>query len=294
MSAEGRRYDSPVTDWPWWFAPVGLVVAVVLALAAALIVEIPASIAGVHFSASSEPPGGIELIDTVLQDAIFVITSVLIARSGMRRVRSSQFGLVSTPAVRAAVLVVCAFLVFLVFSIVWATVLKISTEEKLLEQLGANEGTALLIGSAALTCVVAPICEEFLFRGLIFTSLRNWKGPLPAAIITGLVFGAVHATSAPEQDLLPLAVLGFALCMLYRWTGSLYPCIAAHALNNVIAFGELESWGWQIPVLLVGALGAIFLLMQLARRVGLITDDWGPGGRGEPGVATAGGGGAMP
>lgn len=273
MSAEGRRYDSPVTDWPWWFGPVGLLVAVVLALAAALVVEIPASIAGVHFSASAEPPGGIELIDTLLQDAIFVITSVLIARSGMRRVRSSQFGLVSTPVARAIGLIVLTFVIFYAFSLVWATLLETSTKEKLLEQLGANEGTALLIGSAALTCVVAPICEEILFRGLLYTSLRNWKGPWPAALITAVVFGLVHGTSAPAQDLLPLAFLGFALCVLYRMTGSLYTCIAAHALNNAIAFGELEGWGWQIPVLLVGALSAIFLLMLLGRRIGLITDD---------------------
>ncbi|MHB1468621.1 MAG: CPBP family intramembrane glutamic endopeptidase [Solirubrobacteraceae bacterium] len=284
-----RRYDSPVTDWPWWFAPVALVVAVALALVAALVVEIPATLAGVHFKEGAEPPGAVELIDTLLQDAIFVVTAVLLARSGMRRARSSQFGLVRTPAARAAGLIVLAFLIFLAFSVGWATLLETTTKEKLLEQLGANEGAALLIGSAALTCVVAPICEEILFRGLIFTSLRNWKGPWPAALITGLVFGAVHGTSAPEQDLLPLAFLGFALCVLYRVTGSLYPCIAAHALNNVIAFGELENWGWQIPVLLVASLGAIYLLFQIARFVGLITDDRGPGAPGGPSPAAVGG-----
>ena len=45
----------------------------------------------------------------------------------------------------------------------------------------------------------------------------------PAAIITGLVFGGVHAGSAPVVDLVPLAGLGFGLCLLYRYTGSLYP-----------------------------------------------------------------------
>ncbi len=81
----------------------------------------------------------------------------------------------------------------------------------------------LLLFSAVLTCVVAPIGEEFLFRGLIFTALRNWKGTLPAAIITGVLFGGVHFGSAPLLDLVPLAALGFGLCLLYRYTGSLYP-----------------------------------------------------------------------
>jgi membrane protease YdiL (CAAX protease family) len=72
-------------------------------------------------------------------------------------------------------------------------------------------------------------------------------------------------------DLVPLAGLGFALCLLYRYTGSLYPCIAAHSLNNSLAFGDLEGWGWQIPVLAGCALAAIALLFVALRRAGVIT-----------------------
>ena len=53
--------------------------------------------------------------------------------------------------------------------------------------------------------MVAPICEELLFRGYIFTALRNWRGTLPAALIIGLLFGGVHVGSAPVLDLVPLA-----------------------------------------------------------------------------------------
>ena len=116
---------------------------------------------------------------------------------------------------------------------------------------------------------MAPICEEILFRGYIFTALRNWRGTLPAAILTGLLFGAVHAGSAPVLDLVPLAALGFGLCILYRCSGSLYPCIIAHSLNNSIAFSSLEGWGWQAPVLMVAAVLAILGLLRAAERLGL-------------------------
>ena len=76
---------------------------------------------------------------------------------------------------------------------------------------------------------------------------------------------------ASVEDLVPLAALGFLLCALYRYTGSLYPCIAAHSLNNSFAFGQLEGWGWQVPMLMVGALLAIGLLALLLRRVGVIS-----------------------
>ena len=148
------------------------------------------------------------------------------------------------------------FLVFLIFSVIWAGILDESTKEKILEQLGANEGTSLLLLSAALTCVIAPICEEFLFRGFIFTALRNWKGTWPAAIITGLLFGGVHVGSAPAVDLVPLAFLGFGLCLLYRFTGSLYPCIAAHSLNNSIAYGSLENWSFLEVIALIAGCAA--------------------------------------
>ena len=136
-------------------------------------------------------------------------------------------------------------------------------QEKLLEQLG-NEGSLLLL-SAALTCVVAPICEEFLFRGYIFTALRNWRGTLPAALITGLLFGGVHVGSAPALDLVPLAALGFGLCLLYRYTGSLYPCIAAHSLNNSIAFAGLENCSVAGAVLIARALVACIAALIAAR-----------------------------
>ena len=162
-------------------------------------------------------------------------------------------------------------LAFLIASIVWAAIVH-PKQEKLLEQLGTNEGAALLVLSAALTCIVAPICEEILFRGFIFTALSNWRGTLPAAVITGLLFGGVHAGSAPALDLVPLALLGFGLCLLYRRTGSLYPCIAAHSLNNSIAFTSLEGWNpLQGLLLVLAALAGIALVIVASKRVGLIS-----------------------
>jgi membrane protease YdiL (CAAX protease family) len=189
-------------------------------------------------------------------------------------VRAWQFGLRRPPGGwRAASGLVLALLVaFIAISAIWST-LTHPPEEELLKQLGSKEGTALLILSAGLTCVVAPICEEFLFRGYIFTALRNWRGTLPAALITALVFGGVHYGSAPPLDLVPLAALGFGLCLLYRYTGSLYPCIAAHSLNNSLAFSSLENWGWQAPVLIVAALLGIAAIVLAFKRIGVITPE---------------------
>jgi hypothetical protein len=260
---------SPQTPWRPWTAPLALIMGLVLATIGGLIVDLPALALGVKLTASSTPPG-LAIADTFVQDVGFVLAAVYCAHIGSRAVRGWQLGL-RRPGVgwvSAAGLVLLLLALFVVVSVVWSQVFN-PERETLLNQLGSNEGTALLVLSAALTCVVAPICEEVLFRGYIFTALRNWRGTLPGAILTGLIFGGVHAGSAPVLDLAPLAALGFGLCLLYRATGSLYPGIFAHALNNCIAFSSLENWGWQLPVLTAAALLAIASLIAALNRLGL-------------------------
>jgi hypothetical protein len=257
--------DSPRTSWPPWTAPVALIAALVVAVVGALLVDVPALLFGVNLSAQHLPEG-LQIADTAVQDAGFVLVAVFFAQLGGRSVKAWQFGLLPTPFWRAVRRILLVGVGFILFSLAWKEIVH-PPEEKVLEQIGTG------VLSAALTCVVAPIGEEVLFRGYIFTALRNWRGPWTAAVITGLLFGLVHVGSAPLLDLVPLAVLGSALCLLYRKTGSLYPCIALHSLNNSIAFGSLAKWNWewQVPLLIVGSLLAIALLAVVLKRVGVIS-----------------------
>jgi membrane protease YdiL (CAAX protease family) len=272
MFASGSWVGLPANDWPAWTGFAALAAALVLAAFGGLIVDIPALALGVKIGAKHTPPG-IELGDTVVQDVVFVLTVVLFARLGGRSVRSWQLGFRPTAPRRAAGLVVLMLLAFLFFSELWAVILNESEKEKLLEQLGTNETALLLALSALLTTVIAPICEETLFRGYIFPALSKWKGWLAGALMTGVLFGGVHFGSAPVIDLIPLGVLGVLLCLLYRRTGSLYPGIAAHSLNNSIAFGALEGWSvGQSVLLMLGALLAIGVFALLFRALGVISE----------------------
>jgi hypothetical protein len=68
----------------------------------------------------------------------------------------------------------------------------------------------------------------------------------------GLLFGLAHTGSAASQYLLPLGFLGFVLCLV-RWrTGSLYPCMALHSVNNCLALGVNQlDWGAGLILLLI-------------------------------------------
>ncbi|MBK3426627.1 CPBP family intramembrane glutamic endopeptidase, partial [Methylobacterium ajmalii] len=79
--------------------------------------------------------------------------------------------------------------------------------------------------------VLAPLAEEMLFRGDLFSRLRVLLPPAATVAVGALVFGLCHA----ERGLLqPVSVLplGVALGAMRLWTGSLWPCIALHALSN--------------------------------------------------------------
>jgi uncharacterized protein len=265
-AGSGRR-PSSVGEWSPWFAPLALIAGLVVATVGSLIIDIPAAALGVDINAKHLPPG-IVIADTAVQDAGFVAVAIFFAQIGGRAVAAAMFGLRPTRFWRAVRLAFLTLVGFLLFSLIWTSIFQ-TEEEDLLEKLGTNKGALLLVLSAALTCVVAPVCEEFLFRGFVFTALRNWRGVWPAAVITGVLFGGVHAGSAPALDLVPLAVLGFGLCLLYRATGSLYPCIAAHCVNNSLAFGSLENWGWQIPVLMASSLLVLWLIALTLTRTGV-------------------------
>ncbi|HMD57645.1 MAG TPA: type II CAAX endopeptidase family protein [Solirubrobacteraceae bacterium] len=265
----------PEGAWPPWTAPLALVGGLVLAAVAGLVVDLPALALGVKVT-SSHTPAGLALADTFVQDLAFVGAAVYCAHLGGRAVHSWHFGLVAPRKgwryAAGGVLVLLA--AFGLLSVVWSLIVS-PGREKVLDQLGADAA------SAAVICVVAPMCEEMLFRGYIFMALRNWRGTLVAASITAVLFGGVHAGSAPVLDLVPLAALGFGLCLLYRRTGSLYPCMAAHSLNNSVAFASLAGLTFlEGAALALAALAGIALVVVICRRVGLIGSARAPAGAG--------------
>lgn len=79
-------------------------------------------------------------------------------------------------------------------------------------------------------CVVAPIGEEFLYRGILFRSLGNKLGTLAAAGISTLVFAVAHNYDA--YGFISVALFGFCMALLYQSTRSLAVPILFHAFYN--------------------------------------------------------------
>jgi membrane protease YdiL (CAAX protease family) len=77
--------------------------------------------------------------------------------------------------------------------------------------------------------VLAPVAEEFIFRGMLYPFLKQIGWPRLAVFGVSFLFAAIHMDVA---IFLPLFVLALALTWLYEFTDNLLAPIAAHSLFN--------------------------------------------------------------
>jgi membrane protease YdiL (CAAX protease family) len=181
-----------------------------------------------------DPPPAVTIIGTLIQDLLFVAAALGFASLTLRP-RAWHFGLRATrfwPALGWAAL---GFVVFFVFSVFYSAALGLDEEQTTLDDLGADESTLALVAGGLLVIVIAPIVEEFFFRGFLYRAFRTSLPVWLAAPIGGVVFGVIHFPSGIEA-VPSLTVLGIVFCLVYERTGSLYPVIALHAFNNMLAY----------------------------------------------------------
>jgi membrane protease YdiL (CAAX protease family) len=219
--------------WPPWYAGVGFLVALISTL---VVVGIVAAATGA--TTDDENPT-FTVVATFLQGVIFIGTAVLFA-SFAAKPRAAQFGLRPSrfwPTVGWAAL---GLFSFYIVAAVYTAIVQPDAEQTVAQDLGADEGTFGMIAAGFMVICVAPVAEEFFFRGFFYRALRSRYSIVVAALIDGVLFGIIHWDFSSADALLivpPLAALGFMFCLVYERTGSLYPVIALHALNNAIAFG---------------------------------------------------------
>jgi membrane protease YdiL (CAAX protease family) len=252
--------------WPLWAPFAAMLGTLIVAVAGVGVIALVVELAGVD-TVSGETPPGITIGGTYVQDLALIGSALLLARVLDPPLSPGKFGLRLTAWLPAAAWTLVAWFGFFAFATAWGLVLGITEEDDLPEELGVDGSTYALVAVSLLVCVLAPIAEELFFRGFCFTALRRTLGMLPAAALTGIIFGAIHLGGTDIEFIVPLMVFGFFLCLLYVWTGSLLPCIVLHALNNALALGVSQDWGAATVAAMAGAgvLSALIVL-PFARR----------------------------
>jgi membrane protease YdiL (CAAX protease family) len=249
-----------------WIAPAAVLLGLAGGVFSSLFIEILGSVFG---SPVGHPTPAVTITADYFFDFSFVAAALWFAVL-QARMRPADFGYRRIPWKLGVSAFLIAAVGYYVVTTLYSNLLSLHGTDRLPNELGTSHSTAAAITAAVFVCVVAPMAEEFFFRGFLFGVLRRMNvrvagrqlGPWLAAIIVGLLFGLAHTGSAASQYLVPLGFLGFVLCLL-RWrTRSLYPCMALHSVNNCLALGVNQlDWGaGLILALTVGSLAVIGVL----------------------------------
>ena len=130
------------------------------------------------------------------------------------------FCLASLPPVGALIFTTDAFCQFFHINI---------GEQPIVDLFRNTHSPALKIILLLFALSVAPVFEEFLFRGFAYPALKQRFGLWRALLLVSLVFALSHF-HAPS--FLPLFVFALGLGLAYEFTGSLLAPITMHALFN--------------------------------------------------------------
>ncbi len=198
----------------------------------------------------------------LILDGFMLLTLAPLYRQ--HRLRAYDLGLRRTAPGRAVGLVLGAIFLVGITNALWLHGVLGQPTRSLGITLHPSPVETVLIGIQM--AVSAPIVEEIFFRGLLYRALRNRMRVLPAALIAGFVFGAVHGMAYPLNTLPPRMVFGLIACLLYERTGSLYPSIALHGLVDGAGFEAAITGHISIAFAAYGALALILLAYALIRR----------------------------
>lgn len=244
-------------QWPPWYAPAALFgsfAAVLLAGAPLLPVILTYGI--------SEALAGVALLALLLvQDGLLVLAAVLFA-SIKRRPRRWMFGIRATQFWPTVGWVLLAFAVMMAFEFGYVALFDVDATN--VDELGEDNFIAGFAVSIAVI-VVAPVAEELFFRAFFYRALRTRLPVWSAALIDGLVFGALHFQGLDSAVILPvIAVFGVGQCLVYERTGSLFAVIAIHAAFNTVAMLSIAP----LPAILIGVsviLGCLLAPLKAGR-----------------------------
>lgn len=95
----------------------------------------------------------------------------------------------------------------------------------------ANESGMDIYTTVFAAVFLAPVIEELLFRGVLWSILQENKGTVTAVIVTTVYFVFLHLTL---NNVFSAILIGICGSMFILFTGSIIPSIVIHLLNNLL------------------------------------------------------------
>jgi membrane protease YdiL (CAAX protease family) len=142
------------------------------------------------------------------------------------------FGLSWSPDFRLAKSVGVAISLFVA---AWLIAAFFGAQKTDLDQiLDSSRAAALTLAFIAIA--TAPLVEEMIYRGLLYSALQRTIGKWFAIVIVASMFAGLHVYQYRQNigAILSISLLSFALTFIRARTGRLLPCFAIHLVFNGI------------------------------------------------------------
>lgn len=136
--------------------------------------------------------------------------------------------------------------------------------------------------------LVPAVCEEYLFRGLLFNGYKK-RNPFKAMLMSSLLFGLIHMN---VNQFVYAFIMGCILCMLVYATGTVFASMLAHfvfnginvvisyyfekitkemegTVNQTISYTAMDyiiAYGIQILIAVLGLILAYLLFKRICRE----------------------------
>ena len=97
-------------------------------------------------------------------------------------------------------------------------------------------GVGVRVVLALVATIGAPIQEEIVYRGVLYTALEKAIGQRGSILVVSLLFWSVHVMQYWQSvaTLVAVLLLSLVLTVLRAWSGKLLPCVATHLFFNAI------------------------------------------------------------
>lgn len=178
-------------------------------------------------------------ISSPLNMLVFMICNILFGWLGLKMTRTSPAELIDTCSLTLSKII--AYL-FIAFFIQYFSSVIISFIEEIMNQCGFNlynindytdyQSTPSKISDVIYSIIVAPVTEEFFYRGMVLKNLSR-ASQRCGIFLSAIIFGLMHQT-------LPQIILGFIMGIFLAHItikhNSIIPAIIVHSFNNSLSY----------------------------------------------------------
>jgi membrane protease YdiL (CAAX protease family) len=187
------------------------------------------------FGSSVAEPSGLEIIlaQALIDIAVVGFIFFVIRLHGLPILRTLHW--VRPPNSHVAKLILTG--AFLAVTVLLASSFFPSPEESALDKLLTTP--ASIAAFVILGIVVAPVMEEIMFRGFLYTVLVDLYGPGLAMVVTSVAFAGLHFLQlwGNWAAMLLILVVGYILTNVRKRSDSLIPSVIMHTAYNSMIFG---------------------------------------------------------